>query len=266
MAASPPLEWGDYSIVAGARRALEHVHETLDYDWLVILSGQDYPLKPVREIESDLALSGYDFFADVDAVVDPPARDAGARADGTDLAQRYFFSYAKLPAAALGAPAPLRRLARGAARELTTRQRWVAAHPMPPGVPWRVGVRRRATPFTPHRPCRKGSFWMSLSRRAVSELLMALDGEPRLAKYYERTILPDESLIPTVLHALPGLRAAPDARRYTSWPRPGASSPEVLTRRHLPGLLASGAHFARKFDEEVDPEVLDELDEQLVAH
>ena len=42
--------------------------------------------------------------------------------------------------------------------------------------------------------------------------------------------------------------------------RPGAPHPDTLTGGDLESVLSSGADFARKFDVEVDSEVLDRLD------
>lgn len=48
-----------------------------------------------------------------------------------------------------------------------------------------------------------------------------------------------------------------DNRREMSWT--GGSHPETLTMRHLEQLAGSDAHFARKFDDEVDAEILQTL-------
>ena len=53
------LEWGGWSqlevILAGLRRAAE-----IRPDWALVLSGQDYPLRPMADIEADLAASDAD--------------------------------------------------------------------------------------------------------------------------------------------------------------------------------------------------------------
>ena len=58
-----------------------------------------------------------------------------------------------------------------------------------------------------------------------------------------------------------GLRLHPDNRRYVRF-EPGSPNPRVLTLDDLDAALASGADFARKFD---DPAVLDELDRRLTS-
>jgi hypothetical protein len=56
-----------------------------------------------------------------------------------------------------------------------------------------------------------------------------------------------------------------DHRRFARFSRPGAPHPDTLTSADLDAALASGADFARKFDAEVDSEVLDRLDERRRA-
>lgn len=260
MRAVDPIEWGDFSIVAAALRALEWVHRHVEYDWIVLLSGQDYPVRPLAEIEAQLAASGHDAFVEVDAVLAPPRGMSHADADGGGLARRYYFRYARLPAPTLRAPALMRRVARRIALALSDHQPFVAVHPMPPGVPWRVGVRRRRTPFSADRPCVKGSFWMTLSRRAVAETLATIEREPALLRHYRRAILPDESLLQTLVLAGNGLDVSSTAVRYVSWPSSSSPNPRTLTAADLGVIVGSPAHFARKFDEQVDVTALDRLD------
>jgi hypothetical protein len=56
------------------------------------------------------------------------------------------------------------------------------------------------------------------------------------------------------------LTFAPNNARYINW-EPDSESPMVLTTPDLQAAMASGAHFARKFDCDVDPDVLDQLDD-----
>ena len=47
-----PIEWGHGSQLAAVLRALRWVRERAEFDWLVLLSGQDYPIRPVADIEA----------------------------------------------------------------------------------------------------------------------------------------------------------------------------------------------------------------------
>ena len=58
--------------------------------------------------------------------------------------------------------------------------------------------------------------------------------------------VPDESLFQTALCSQPDLRICKDQKRYADWTNGGAH-PKWLEVSDVPKILASGAHFARKF-------------------
>jgi hypothetical protein len=119
--------------------------------------------------------------------------------------------------------------------------------------------RRCATPFSPAAPCRRGSDWVTLSRRAVEVVAGA---GPEWVRHYRRTLVPTESFPHTLLHAAPGLRLSGDTRRFSAW-EPHAHRPATLGLADLDRIRASGADFARKFDVTADAAVLDALDASL---
>jgi hypothetical protein len=107
-------------------------------------------------------------------------------------------------------------------------------------------------------PIYKASTWMSLSRRAVATVLSA----PRpVMSFFRHVPIPDEACFQTILCNGPDLRRAPGNGRFIRWDK--KESPEILTAGDLELLVRSGAHFARKFDEEVDRTILDLLDARL---
>ncbi|MCC5616974.1 hypothetical protein LC605_18200 [Nostoc sp. CHAB 5836] len=69
----------------------------------------------------------------------------------------------------------------------------------------------------------------------------------------------DESYFQTILAHAPNLKLKNDRRRYIDWST-GGPHPKVLLMEDLPNLLASSAHFARKFDIDRDSNILNELD------
>ena len=227
----PPtrVTWGGASQLLMMLRGMRHALERTDFDWLVLLSGQDYPLRPLHAIERDLETSGVDGF--VEGVEVAPGAD-------DEFARRYLYRYRRVRE-----PGRLVRRALRAARPRVLMR----------DLPGSVLVGRRATPPL---PVRRGSDWLTLSRRAVA----AVTGvAPDVLDHFRRTILPTEALPHSVLYADPTLRLSGDTRRYTRW-APGTPHPAVLGVADLEDMLASGLDFARKFDVTVDARVLDELD------
>src|SRR3954470_15359747 len=56
-----PVEWGHGSQLAAILRSLRALREH-EWDWVVLLSGQDYPVRPVAEIEASLLAADVDAF------------------------------------------------------------------------------------------------------------------------------------------------------------------------------------------------------------
>jgi hypothetical protein len=203
-----------------------------------MISGQDYPIRPLPEIERELRDSPYDGYV-AGTLVDPPS---WRTRDSDDFTRRYFYRYRPIPE-----PGRLGRRAIAAARPL------LALGDTPDGA---LLGRRCRVPFSATLRCRRGPDWLTLRRRAVEIVV----GAPReLVHHYVRTMCPTESLPQTVLHAAPELKLDGGTRRFTQW-ADGAWHPDVLGRADLERILASGADFARKFDSTLDSAVLDELD------
>jgi hypothetical protein len=229
------VEWGQSSHLEMLLNALARVREESDPDWLVVVSGQDYPLRPLAEIEARLER------ASDDAYLGNPWRLDDSQGE---FFRRYAYWHTRVPAFT---PRPPRRL-EGLVyrRDLPTSQR-----PM-------LGIRRRpGIPFA----CWVSSDWPILNRRALEAVLRP---RPRLMRHYRRCFAASESYFATILENEPGLELSGDDRRFVRFAA-GAPSPDLLTSADLGALLASGAHFARKFDSEVDAEVLDSLDEHRRA-
>lgn len=244
----PPtaVSWGWASQLDMVLRCFGWLLDRVTFDWMVLLSGQDYPIRPLAEIERDLTAGPYDGYVEGVKVAPPP----WTRGHVDQFSRRYFYRYRSIRE-----PGPRLRRAVTAARPVLVLR----------DMPWGVLLGRRcAVPFSPVLTCRRGSDWLSLSRRAVEAVLGAARSRPELLRHYRRTILPTESFPQTVLHAAPGLRLSTDTRRFTSWTH-GSAHPDVLRLADLERILTSGADFARKFDIMVDHGVMDELDRVVGA-
>jgi hypothetical protein len=195
----PPtaVTWGWASHLDMLLRCFTWALDRVSLDWMVVLSGQDYPIRPLAEIERDLADSPYDGYVE-GFKVDPPR---WTRGELDEFSRRYFYRYRSIP----NPGAVLRRAIAAARPALVVRD-----------MPWGVVLGRRcAAPFSPALPCRRGTDWLSLSRRSVEVVVSAAQTRPELMRHYRRTALPTESFPHTVLHAEPGLRLSGDTRRFT---------------------------------------------------
>lgn len=244
----PPstVAWGEFSQLAMVLRCLRWVRDRVDFDWLVLISGQDYPIRPITAIEQSLADAEVDAFIGTGPCGRPPFR----RAIG-EFAFRYYYRWRPAPGVVAG---------------LVAQHGWrglplIGSRVMPSGV-W-VGVRAPRSPFGPQLVCHVGSDWFTLSRTAVDAVDHFIRVRPEVVDFYRRTLIPTESFIHTVLANDDSLRLSPDNRRHLVFDAPDRSAPRILRTQDLDSILLSGADFARKFDETIDKGVLDEIDRRV---
>jgi hypothetical protein len=245
-------------------RCIRRVLESARFDWLVLISGDDYPARPIAEIEATLAGVDSDGLIETH-VCTPPAIRLGATVEQPALRYHYRWS----------SPRRSRPLGRALAGALSPH---LAAEVTPAGV--RIGVPAKRSPFkqSKHKPltipikhnplssvqaerapfgegleCHYGPASFALSRRAAEVTDAAVRDHPELVLYYRDTLVPVESYIHTVLANDPSIRLGDDDRRFRSY-RPIAID-------ELDAVLASGADFAGPFDPDAD--VLDAIDARV---
>ncbi|HEV7826290.1 MAG TPA: hypothetical protein VGP02_15435 [Mycobacteriales bacterium] len=238
--------YGDFSHV---RRYLDAVEDLAPDrpDWIVNITGQDYPIRPVAEAEAELAAGDADGYLEYFPALDPdrsawPVRRARSR---------YLFRHRRLLALSPAAKRRLRPL-----QALNYVQPVLRVH-VSYGLT--VGIRRRS-PFGPHFVLYGGSAYHSLSWPCVDYLREFCAARPEVLRYYEGTLSPVESLVQTILVNSGRFRLTGDCRRYFDFRGSTFNHPRFLGLEDLPRALASGADFARKIE---DPAVLDALDAQL---
>jgi hypothetical protein len=259
-----PISWGDFSCVASEWRSMAWMTENLQFDWLILLSCQDYPIKPLASLKQFLPSVNSDAL-----LAATPIGELESWLDRRDRHRRYLYQYRPVrQASEVGILAARRR-------------RWLREHSglfvdifnygqpylqfykFPDQMPWRVGTRALHTPFTREKPCWFGSHWLSLSSRAVDYVVSYVQEHPEYAHYYRATIIPEESATATLVCNAPGLRVDRRELHYVRWSDPHTGHPDTFMARDLPELLTARGYFARKFDVAKDSSVLDELDEML---
>jgi hypothetical protein len=220
-------DWGSFALVRATLDLMEAalaIHPEVRR--LTLLSGQDYPIKPRRQIESFLLEEHPD---------------------------RSFVEHFRLPRPDWGPDGGMSRiedrhvLIAGRVRSLRNS---------------RLGIRRSLpgglTPF------QGGQYW-SLTRDCAELVLRYGEHHPEVVRFFRRTAMPDELFFQTIVMSSPLAAMAENSDlRYERWDE-GGSHPAVLTAEDLPALRASQALFAKKFDTAVDPDVLDRIDRELLG-
>jgi len=268
------VRWGDFSLTLAILRSIEWIKNNLEFDWLVLISGQDYPIQPVREIEKFLETTNYDGF--ISAVPLEKAIPCGTvecpitssdRKPCVDCTTRYYYQYCDLPLFAYyhNLPTKQRNALERLTKHLNKMQSLIRIRHLPDRVEPRikVGIRSYWKPFTGTSQCYKGSAWFTINHRCIQYLSHFIRNNPRFARYYRKTIHPDESFFSTILMNNSRLNIINDNKRFITWSSNKAPHPNILRKQDFHRIVNSNQHFARKFDSNQDADILNKLDEHI---
>jgi hypothetical protein len=253
------VEWGDFSQVEATLRSLAFIRRTMDFDWFILISGRDFPIKPIAELERFLEATEYEGFVE-GAIMEECQRPSHVYA-------RYYYRYWTLPRFpyAYRLPAWLLRGWRQRLAGLSEKKLWINYMWMPRGLPGRIGIHTYRHPYRKKLRCYMGSQWLNLSRRAVDYLLTFLERNPDVLEHYRHSIIPDEGLVQSILCSAENLRISPRNLRFILFEDDDAPHPVTLTCEHWEQIIASDGYFARKFDGRVDGAILDRLERHITS-
>ncbi len=253
-------DWGSWELVEATLVAFAHVRDRLDPDLVCLISGSDYPARPLRAWEEE-ALDAATWTGTAAALHYRP-RWGRARGVGRDDLTRYSHAWFQTPLGRRRHPSPgrLPRAIRGLRdRALGWLEPAVSVRYVARGRGVHYGIRRLPSPFSDARPCCIGSQWLAVRRPELAALLDRdlRPGSP-LRRLYRRSIIPDESALVTPLVWRFG---EPTGRPVTRavW-NPQADGVEVATIDDLPEIIAAATPFVRKVDAERSAALLDHLD------
>lgn len=262
------IGWGDLTLERARWRVFSWILDTLDVDWVMLLSEQDHPTSPLEVLRGRIQAAadrGTDALLESWPIDEVP--DAELRAE---VHQRYRFRWYAIPDLRLGArlPRPVRSLL---SRVFDIASHRLRVHGLPVrlsaakpevDVPAKIGLLALRTPFGADERCWYTSCWFALDRRAMRAVVDCVRDDPRLVRYFERTVIPVEAFTATVLGNDPAVRVEHTALHTIRWSDHRSGRPDVFTVEDVPMLLAAPHPFARKFG--ADPLVYDTIDERLL--
>lgn len=249
-----PVKWGEFSQVAMELHCINWLFKhDYKFDWLVFLSGQDYPICALDKIEKFYQESQYDGFMDYFLADKPREKPTigglGWKSTNTGR-RRYFYRYYKL---ASGKNTEF--LNGWVNRFFNRRQSLIKLVFNRSGI--YLGIRRFVPIFNSKFKCYAGSNWHTLSYRCVRYLLDFIEQNPEFVNYYQKTLNSDESFFQSILLNQTELKIFNDNKRYIVW---DGRNPYVWQSQDFDTLVNSERHFARKFNCHVDAEIVERLD------
>jgi hypothetical protein len=254
--------YGDFSHVDRYFAAVDWLADSgIGYDWLENLSGQDYPLRPIAEIEAELASTGYDGFLQYSAVFPdrvPPGADHGDEsyelAPPYTATMRYDYRHWRL-----GKHTDLKFHLLHPVTAINYVQPWIRVD----NSYSVVGIRRRRSIFGGDFHCYGGSFFCTLRAECVRYVRQYARDNPQALDFFRTVMAPEEVFFHSVLVNSGQFKLSTDYKRYIDWSARYYSHPKTLDMTDAPALLASDAHWGRKFDMSKTPELFDLLDQRV---
>jgi len=231
-----PCHWGDFGHVRATLKGLsELISSGQEFDYVVLLTGQDYPLRSNEDLARTLGQANGQVF-----MRPMPIPNEEWTNGGNYRFENWHFRLAGRTFSFPGLP-----LRRGWLRAAWSR----AARSLHLQRSFPVGL----------EPWGGSSYWM-IPADCARYIDRYARSHPSFVKFFHHVRVPDEIFFHTIVMNSPfrSLIASSDLR-YIDWTG-GGDSPKVLTTGDIPRLMDSGALFARKFDPSVDAEVLDRID------
>jgi hypothetical protein len=236
--------WGGFGHVAATLRGMAAALRLApDLTHLALLTGQDYPLRPLADVHARLAAAPGRSYLSWSL---GEGRDIGD--DERNRSERWLWS---------GDLARLRRWHVRVPPMGIPRLQAVGGYvPLPPIE--HAGLLARLRPIPEGLVPAQGLAYWTLSRAAVAYCLDVLGRRRDVLRFFRGAFIPEENIFQMLLLASPlADTLVNDDQRYVRW---DGAHPHVLRTRDLDALQASGKLFARKFDRHVDARILDLLD------
>jgi hypothetical protein len=221
------VDWGGFGHVQASLEGIEEIGASdIAFDYTVLLTGQDYPIKTNAQIG--------EFFG----------RQHG----------KSFIDHFPLPAEQWEGG--------GLQRFQSWHIRWRNRYFLFPKKPNSMLRRKFPKRF---RPFGGSSYWC-LSNESIQYILRFIRKNPRFVDFFKYVDIPDELFFQTILMNSPLAEClVNDDLRYIEWRDMNSGSPALLGREDFDKIAASPKLFARKFDMSVDSQILDLIDREILA-
>jgi hypothetical protein len=219
--------WGHPSLVKAALSGLRAAVESgIRYDYISLLSAQDYPIKSIEEIERFFKQNAGKQFIDYGPVDQTNPQAVGIRPwSAISRIQSWYFMY-------------------------RSKRLYI---PLKQKLPY---------DYVPYL----GYLWWSFSREFAEYVIHFLDTHPKYIRFFDHIFISDEFFFQTLLLNSPFKQAAVnDDLRFADWDNHNPTVPAILMESDFERLQSTHHLFARKFDTARDSAILDLIDEKILS-
>jgi hypothetical protein len=240
--------WGGFGLIRATINGINAIVKSgIEYDYIVLLSGQHYPIKPNDKIFERLGANDK-----CNNYIHCHVMRSGVDHELYQRIQKYFFRIANQ---AYVYPA---QDASTTFVEKTT-QRLA-----------KLFFGEYPRPFVPDVVPVFGSQWWALNKSAISYICRYLSERPEVLSFYKYSHIPDEMFFQTILYGTGNEEMKESIfefknswMTFTHWDRPSEFYGQPLTMSDYEAVAASEKLFARKFELNVSDELLVRLDMDL---
>ncbi len=231
--------WGGYGLIKPYLSAMKAVKDSpKEFDRILLLSGQDYPIKSNVYINDFFKNAPYSNFIDYFPIPNYqkwPGGDRGGwyRVDKYYFGTKWYESFCSKALNLLATFIPFLR------------------RKIPNGM----------KPYT-------GQTWWNLDMYALNYILDYVSRHPEYVDFHKYTFVADELFVQMIIANSNDEKLLQSIgnseKRFTIWPKLNSAHPKILDKNDLDAIMASDDLFARKFDENADTEIMDLIDQEIL--
>jgi len=230
--------WGGVGIVKATLKGMKSISKSkINFDFISLISGQDYPLKSNKEIDRFFALNEHKIF-----IAHRRLPTSSWNNGGMDRISKYYFGDRLNP---------------------DSKSRFLMNHINRFTFKFDFLKRKLPNGIKPYG----GSQWWTISRYALDYILHIVQKDPSLLKFHRFSLLPDEMFFQTLFANSEDTfikeNLVNDNLRFIDWSNPN-EMPSIFRKKDFNVLTESNKMFARKFDSVVDSGILDVIDQHIL--
>lgn len=233
--------WGRSGLIQPFLAGLRAVKKSSTaFQRIILLSGQDYPIKSNKEINDFLKFSTHSVFIKYFPIPNYqkwPGNDRGGwyRVDKYYMGSRWYQVLCSKTLNLLSTYLPL----------------------------FKRKIPNKMKPFA-------GETWCIIDMYALDYIVNFIKKHPEYLTFHKYTYVADEIFLPMIIGNTKDQRLLNSIQnsenRFTIWDKPGSAHPKILCKHDLPAIIQSDDLFARKFETNVDEDVLNLIDDLIIFY
>jgi hypothetical protein len=223
------VTWGGISIPDAVLASMQEIIATgREYDFITLMSGQDYTLRDPEEIYSYFNKRKGKNFLYLESLISPWWHEAIKRIDRYDMVNYPFRGRYRL--------------------------QWLMNAFLP--------KKKFPLPYILYGGPRAA--WFTITIECAQYIIRVMKEYPQIRKFFYYTWGADEFIFPTIIMNSEFKKTVviDNDFLYVDWSQ-GGSSPKILTKDDFHVMKKSCCYFARKFDKDIDEEIFDLLDKMV---